>query len=66
MTMSGLKLDVRKSEYFTTVANEAGSIVVYGAALVRTRSYNCVASAIASDGSLTFEVNSRVSGAWFK
>ncbi|VDO98885.1 unnamed protein product [Heligmosomoides polygyrus] len=62
----GLKLNVQKSEYLTTDVNETGSIEINGTALVRATHFKYLGSAIASDGSLTCEVNSRVSAAWSK
>ncbi|VDO98701.1 unnamed protein product [Heligmosomoides polygyrus] len=56
----GLKLNVKKSEYLTTDVNEAVSIEINGTALVRATHFMYLGSAIASDGSLMSEVNSRI------
>ncbi|VDO72412.1 unnamed protein product [Heligmosomoides polygyrus] len=57
--MFGLKLNVKKSEYLTTDVNEAGSIEINGTALVRWTHFKYLGFAVASDSSLTFEVNLR-------
>ncbi|VDO96600.1 unnamed protein product [Heligmosomoides polygyrus] len=56
LAMFGLKLNVMKTEYFTTDVNESGSIKINGTELART----------SADGSLMVEVNSHVSAAWSK
>ncbi|VDP11736.1 unnamed protein product [Heligmosomoides polygyrus] len=66
LAMFGLKLNVKKTEYFTTDVNESGSIKINGTELARTSVFKYLGSAIASDGSLMVEVNSRVSAAWSK
>ncbi|VDP04252.1 unnamed protein product [Heligmosomoides polygyrus] len=64
--MFGLKLNVKKTEYLTTDVNESGSIKIDGTELARTSVFKYLGSAIASDGGLMVEVNSRVSAAWSK
>ncbi|VDO78014.1 unnamed protein product [Heligmosomoides polygyrus] len=54
-----LKLNVKKTEYLTTDVNESGSIKINGTKLVRTTAFKYLGSAIASDGGLMVEVNSR-------
>ncbi|VDP14487.1 unnamed protein product [Heligmosomoides polygyrus] len=66
LTRFGLKLNVKKTEYLTTDVNESGSIKINGTELARTSVFKFLRSAIASDGGLTVEVNSRVSAAWSK
>ncbi|VDO93776.1 unnamed protein product [Heligmosomoides polygyrus] len=62
----GLKLNVKKTEYLTTDVNESGSIKINGTELAGTSVFKYLESAIASDGGLMVEVNSRVSAAWSK
>ncbi|VDO95061.1 unnamed protein product [Heligmosomoides polygyrus] len=66
LAMFGLKLNVKKTEYLTTNVNESGSIEIDGTELARTSVFNYLGSAIASNGGLMVEVNSRVSAAWSK
>ncbi|VDP01431.1 unnamed protein product [Heligmosomoides polygyrus] len=66
LAMFGLKLNVKKSEYLTTDISESGSIKINGTELARTSVFKYLGSAIASDGGLMVEVNSRVSAAWSK
>ncbi|VDO19371.1 unnamed protein product [Heligmosomoides polygyrus] len=56
----------KKTEYLTTGVTESGSIKVNGIELSRTSVFMHLGSAIASDGRLMGEVNSRVSAAWSK
>ncbi|VDP25566.1 unnamed protein product [Heligmosomoides polygyrus] len=56
----GLKLNVKKTEYLTTDVNESSSIKIDGAELALTSVFKYLGSAIASDGGLMTEVNSRV------
>ncbi|VDP11342.1 unnamed protein product [Heligmosomoides polygyrus] len=60
----GLKLNVKKTEYLTTDVTESSSIKVNGIELPRTAVFKYLGSAVASDGKLMVEVNSRVSVAW--
>ncbi|VDP12811.1 unnamed protein product [Heligmosomoides polygyrus] len=62
----GLKLNVKKTEYLTTDANELGSIKINGTELSRVTSFKYLGSTVTSDGSLKLEVNARVSAAWSK
>nr|CDJ95465.1 RNA-directed DNA polymerase (reverse transcriptase) domain containing protein [Haemonchus contortus] len=62
----GLRLNVKKTEYLTTDSSEPGSIKINGTELTRTTTFKYLGSAIASDGSLGFETNSRVNAAWLK
>ncbi|VDO98592.1 unnamed protein product [Heligmosomoides polygyrus] len=64
LAMFGLKLNVKKAEYLTTDVNESASIKINGTELALRFKY--LGSAIASDGGLMVEVNSRVSAAWSK
>ena len=64
--MFGLRLNVKKTEYLTTDSSEPGSIKINGTELTRTTTFKYLGSAIASDGSLGFETNSRVNAAWLK
>ncbi|VDO99872.1 unnamed protein product [Heligmosomoides polygyrus] len=64
--MFGLKLNLMKTEYLTTDVNESGSIKINGTELARASVFKYLGSAIASDGGLVVEVNSRVSAAWSK
>ncbi|VDO19488.1 unnamed protein product [Heligmosomoides polygyrus] len=66
LAMFGLKLNVKKTEYLTTDVNESGSTKIDGTELARTSVFKYLGSAIASDGSLIVEVNSRASAAWSK
>ena len=66
LTKFGLKLNIKKTEYLTTDTNESDSIKISGIELTRTRAFKYLGSEIVSDGSLTSEVNSRVSAAWAK
>ncbi|VDP11891.1 unnamed protein product [Heligmosomoides polygyrus] len=60
----GLRLNVKKTEYLTTDVTESSSIKVNGIELPRTSVFKYLGSAVASDGNLMTEVNSRVSAAW--
>ncbi|VDP11557.1 unnamed protein product [Heligmosomoides polygyrus] len=62
----GLKLNVKKTECITTDVTESSSIKVNSIELPRTSVFKYLGSAVASDGKLMVEVNSRVSAAWFK
>ncbi|XGW10231.1 hypothetical protein V3C99_012037 [Haemonchus contortus] len=62
----GLRLNVKKTEYLTTDSSEPGSIKINGTELTRTTTFKYLGSALASDGSLGFETNSRVNAAWLK
>ncbi|VDP52182.1 unnamed protein product [Heligmosomoides polygyrus] len=62
----GLKLNVKKTEYLTTDVSESGSIKISGTELARTSVFKYLGSAIASDGGLMVELNSRMSAAWSK
>uniref|UniRef100_A0A7I4Y4S3 Reverse transcriptase domain-containing protein n=1 Tax=Haemonchus contortus TaxID=6289 RepID=A0A7I4Y4S3_HAECO len=62
----GLRLNVKKTEYLTTDSSEPGSIKINGTELTRTTTFKYHGSALASDGSLGFETNSRVNAAWLK
>ncbi|VDO92928.1 unnamed protein product [Heligmosomoides polygyrus] len=62
----GLKLNVKKTEFLATDVNEFGSIKINGAELARTSVFKYLGSAIASDGGVMVEVNSRESAAWSK
>ncbi|VDP34535.1 unnamed protein product [Heligmosomoides polygyrus] len=64
LAMFGLKLNVKKTEYFTTEVNESGSVNLNGTELARTSVFKYLGSTIASDGGLMVDVNSRVSAAW--
>nr|CDJ91351.1 endonuclease-reverse transcriptase [Haemonchus contortus] len=66
LAMFGLRLNVEKTEYLTTDSSEPGSIKINGTELTRTTTFKYLGSAIASDGSLGFETNSRVNAAWLK
>ncbi|VDP07994.1 unnamed protein product [Heligmosomoides polygyrus] len=55
----GLRLNVKKSEYLTTDVAESSSIKVNGIELPRTAVFKYLGSAVASDGRLMVEVNSR-------
>nr|CDJ87499.1 RNA-directed DNA polymerase (reverse transcriptase) domain containing protein [Haemonchus contortus] len=66
LAMLGLRLNVKKTEYLTTDPSEPGSIMISGIKLTRTTTFKYLGSAIASDGSLGFETNSRVNAAWLK
>ncbi|VDO64093.1 unnamed protein product [Heligmosomoides polygyrus] len=57
----GLRLNVKKTEYLTTDVTESSSIKVDGIELPRTAVFKYLGSAVASDGKLMVEVNSRVS-----
>uniref|UniRef100_A0A7I4YDH8 Reverse transcriptase domain-containing protein n=1 Tax=Haemonchus contortus TaxID=6289 RepID=A0A7I4YDH8_HAECO len=59
LAMFGLRLNVKKTEYLTTNSSEPGSIKNNGTELTRTTTFKNLGSAIASDGSLGFETNSR-------
>ncbi|XGW23905.1 hypothetical protein V3C99_005819 [Haemonchus contortus] len=59
LAMFGLRLNVKKTEYLTTDSSEPGSIKINGTELTRTTTFKYLGSAIASDGSLGFETNSR-------
>ncbi|XGW17548.1 hypothetical protein V3C99_002275 [Haemonchus contortus] len=63
LAMFGLRLNVKKTEYLTTDSSEPGSIKINGTELTRTTTFKYLGSAIASDGSLGFETNSRVNAA---
>nr|CDJ83697.1 endonuclease-reverse transcriptase [Haemonchus contortus] len=61
------KLEPRDgSEHLTADSSEPGSIKINGTELTRTTTFKYLGSAIASDGSLGFETNSRVNAAWLK
>ncbi|VDP35289.1 unnamed protein product [Heligmosomoides polygyrus] len=62
----GLKLNVKKTEHLTTDFTESSSIKVNGIELPCTSVFKYLGSAVASDGNLITEVNSRVSAAWSK
>ncbi|VDO67474.1 unnamed protein product, partial [Heligmosomoides polygyrus] len=62
----GLRLNVKKTEYLTTDVTESSSIKVNGIELPRTAVFKYLGSAVASDGKLMVEVNSRVNAAWSK
>ncbi|VDP21694.1 unnamed protein product [Heligmosomoides polygyrus] len=62
----GLRLNVKKTEYLMTDVTEFSSIKVNDIKFPRTSVFNYMGSAIASDGKLMVEVNSRVSAAWSK
>ncbi|VDP54547.1 unnamed protein product [Heligmosomoides polygyrus] len=64
--MFGLKLNVNKTEYLTTDVNKCGSIKINGPELAHTSVLKYLRSAVAIDGSLMVEVNSRVSAACSK
>ncbi|VDP02238.1 unnamed protein product [Heligmosomoides polygyrus] len=66
LAMFGLKLNVKKTGYLTTDLNESGSIKIHRTELARTSLFKYLGSAVASDGGLMVEVNSRVSATWFK
>ncbi|VDO65133.1 unnamed protein product [Heligmosomoides polygyrus] len=66
LAMFALKLNVKKTEYVTTVVNESGSIKIDGPELPRTSVFKYLGSAIESDGKLMVEVNSHVTAASFK
>nr|CDJ88969.1 endonuclease-reverse transcriptase [Haemonchus contortus] len=66
LAMFGLRLNVKKTEYFTSDSSEPGSIKINGTELTRTTTSKYLGSAIASDGSLGFETNPRVNAAWLK
>uniref|UniRef100_W6NAY9 Endonuclease-reverse transcriptase n=1 Tax=Haemonchus contortus TaxID=6289 RepID=W6NAY9_HAECO len=66
LTMIGLRLNVKKTEYLTTDSSEPGSVKINGTELTRTTTFKFFGSAIASDGSLGLEMNSRVNAAWLK
>ncbi|VDP22515.1 unnamed protein product [Heligmosomoides polygyrus] len=55
----GLRLNVKKTEYLTTDVTESTSIKVNGIGLPRTSVFKYLGSAVASDGNLMTEVNSR-------
>ncbi|VDP11945.1 unnamed protein product [Heligmosomoides polygyrus] len=55
----GLRLNVKKTEYMTTDEDESSYIKVNGIELPRTSVFRCLGSAIASDGGLLVEANSR-------
>ncbi|VDP27594.1 unnamed protein product, partial [Heligmosomoides polygyrus] len=55
----GLRLYVKKTEYLTTDVTESSSIKVNGIELPRTAVFKYLGSAVASDGKLMVEVNSR-------
>ncbi|VDP47979.1 unnamed protein product [Heligmosomoides polygyrus] len=57
---------VKKTEYLATDVNESSSIKVNGIVLPRTSVFKYLGSAVASDGKLMLEVNSRVSAGWSK
>uniref|UniRef100_A0A183GI64 LORF2 protein n=1 Tax=Heligmosomoides polygyrus TaxID=6339 RepID=A0A183GI64_HELPZ len=59
-------LNVKKADYPTTDVTESSSIKVNGIELPRTSVFKYLGSAIAYDGKLMVEVNSRVSAAWSK
>ncbi|VDP31243.1 unnamed protein product [Heligmosomoides polygyrus] len=63
---SGLRLNVKKTEYLTTDFTESSSIKVNGIELLRSSVFKYLGSAVASDGNLMTEVNSRVNAAWSK
>ncbi|VDP51301.1 unnamed protein product [Heligmosomoides polygyrus] len=56
----GLILNVKKTEYVTTDVAESNSIMVNGIELPRTSVFKCLGPAVASDGNLMIEMNSRV------
>uniref|UniRef100_A0A183FPM7 Reverse transcriptase domain-containing protein n=1 Tax=Heligmosomoides polygyrus TaxID=6339 RepID=A0A183FPM7_HELPZ len=60
LAIFGLKLNVKKTEYLTTDVSESSSIKINGTELARTSVFKYLGSAIASDGGLMGEVNSRV------
>ncbi|VDO76195.1 unnamed protein product [Heligmosomoides polygyrus] len=60
----GLKLNVKNTEYLTMDVTEPSSIKVTDIELPRTAFFKYLGSAVASDGKLMVEVNSRVSAAW--
>ncbi|VDP07231.1 unnamed protein product [Heligmosomoides polygyrus] len=62
----GFRLNVKKTEYLTTDVTESSSIKVNGIELPRSSVFKYLGSAVASDGKLMVEVNSRVSAAWSK
>ncbi|VDO89274.1 unnamed protein product [Heligmosomoides polygyrus] len=66
MERFGLKLNVKKTEYLTTDVTESSSIKVSGIELPRTAVFKFLGLAVASDGKLMVEVNSRMSAAWSK
>ncbi|VDO75490.1 unnamed protein product [Heligmosomoides polygyrus] len=66
LAMFGLKLNVKKTEYLTTDVNESGSVRLTVTELARTSVFKYLGSAIASDGGLMVEMNSRVSASWSK
>ncbi|VDO63323.1 unnamed protein product [Heligmosomoides polygyrus] len=53
------RLNVKKTEYLTMDVNESSPIKVSGIQLPRTAVFKYMGSAIASDGGLVVEVNSR-------
>nr|CDJ83060.1 endonuclease-reverse transcriptase [Haemonchus contortus] len=63
--MFEFRVNVKKTEYLTTDLAEPGSININGAELTRT-TLKYHGSAIAYEGSLVFETNSRVNAAWLK
>uniref|UniRef100_A0A7I4YQG6 Reverse transcriptase domain-containing protein n=1 Tax=Haemonchus contortus TaxID=6289 RepID=A0A7I4YQG6_HAECO len=66
LAMFGLRLNVKKTEYLTTDSSELDSTKINGTELTRTTTFKYLGLAIASDGSLGFDTNSRVNAAWLK
>ncbi|VDO39589.1 unnamed protein product [Haemonchus placei] len=64
--MFGLRLNVKTTEYLTIDPSVPGSVKINGTKLTWTTTFEYLGSAIASDGSLVFETNSRVNAAWLK
>jgi hypothetical protein len=62
----GLRLNVKKTEYMTTDANEQGTICVDGTDLPRTVAFRYLGSMITNNGSLRSEVIARINAAWLK
>uniref|UniRef100_A0A914WJ88 Reverse transcriptase domain-containing protein n=1 Tax=Plectus sambesii TaxID=2011161 RepID=A0A914WJ88_9BILA len=62
----GLRLNVKKTEYMTTDADEHGSITINNTNLPRTSAFRYLGSTFSDDGSLATEVTARINAAWLK